>query len=524
MPGMLTQAVLLTLVGGILGITATAVGQFGISRPLVISTVVGWLLGNLPMGLTIGATLELIWMGVAGIGAAVPPNIVVGSLLASSFAIMTGQGVETALAVAVPAAMAAQSLSIFYRTLTIGLMHWAEKQVEKGKVNAVVWANLLGIVLDFLTMAVPLFPAIYFGVDAVKALLQALPPVVTVGLKAAGGMLPAVGFGMLLNMVGMRFLLPYFFAGFAIATFLKVPLIGIAVLGLSVAFLHDYFLHRGEGWGSGVAVGEQKQGVLARRDLRGVFLRTFFLQSAWNYERMQNLGWAFTVLPALKKFYHGRPEDLKAAVKRHLEFFNTHPYMASAIIGPALAMEEELARGGSVSPEAVSAFKVGTMGPLAGVGDSLFWLTIRPICFGLGVALAQTGNVMGPVLAVALFNIPHLWTRYYPLVWGYRAGASLVTALGGGIRRLSELLGVLGMTTVGAMTATMVSISTKAVIKVGQAPVEIQKVLDAILPNLLPLAVTWGCYVLLRRRVSPVRLVLALIVLGILGAWVKFFS
>ncbi|QUL99360.1 MAG: PTS system mannose/fructose/sorbose family transporter subunit IID [Candidatus Fermentithermobacillus carboniphilus] len=518
-------ALLLALIAGILGVERLSVGQFGFSNPLVASTIVGIALGNVQMGITIGITLQLIWMGVVGIGAAVPPDVVIGSVLATSFAILTGQGAEVALAIAVPVAIAAQTLDIFVRTINSGLTHWAERKIDEGKVDAVVWANVAGIILMFLRSFLVVYPAIYFGVDAVKSVVSNIPSVITVGLQAAGGMLPALGFGMLLNMVGIPKLFPYFFVGFVAATFMKVPLVGVAILGAAAAFLHDYFLYRDEPLTAGEvgASTDSSSRFLSKPELRKLVWRQFFLQSAWNFERMQNLGWAFVVLPALKKFYRNDPEKLKAAVKRNLEFFNTQPYMAAPILGISLAMEEGVVRG-EVAPESISAFKVATMGPLAGVGDSLFWMTIRPICLGIGIALAQGGNIIGPIVSLVLFNIPHLWTRYYPFVKGYELGVSFLATIKSGIKRVTESLSVLGMMVLGAMTATMVSISTKATLQIGQASVGLQSVLDAILPNLLPLALTWVCYRVLKKGTSPTKVLFTLLILGILGALVGFFK
>ena len=110
--------------------------------------------------------------------------------------------------------------------------------------------------------------------------------------------------------------------------------------------------------------------TLSKQDRRSVALRSTFLQGSWNYERMQNGGWCFAMIPAIKKLYTNK-EDQKAALKRHLEFFNTHPYVASPVLGVTLALEEEKANGAQVDDAAIQGVKVGMMGPLAGVGSSI---------------------------------------------------------------------------------------------------------------------------------------------------------
>lgn len=127
----------------------------------------------------------------------------------------------------------------------------------------------------------------------------------------------------------------------------------------------------------------KKKLTLSKSDRIKVWWRSTFLQGSWNYERMQNGGWAYSLIPALRKLYPEK-KDLSLALKRHLEFFNTHPYLASPIIGVTLALEEDKANGADVDNTAIQGVKVGMMGPLAGVGDPVFWYTVRPIIGSLG--------------------------------------------------------------------------------------------------------------------------------------------
>lgn len=136
---------------------------------------------------------------------------------------------------------------------------------------------------------------------------------------------------------------------------------------------------------------------LSVSDRKKVWWRSTFLQGSWNYERMQNLGWAYAMIPAIKKLYT-KKEDQAAALERHLEFFNTHPYVASPILGVTLALEEERANGAEIDDTAIQGVKIGMMGPLAGIGDPVFWFTVRPILGALGASLAMTGNIVGPLL------------------------------------------------------------------------------------------------------------------------------
>ena len=143
---------------------------------------------------------------------------------------------------------------------------------------------------------------------------------------------------------------------------------------------------------------------LTKKDRLAVCWRSTFLQGSWNYERMQNGGWCYAIIPAIKKLYKTK-EERTAALKRHLEFFNTHPYLASPVMGVTLALEEERANGAAVDDTAIQGVKVGMMGPLAGVGDPVFWFTIRPMLGALGASLALGGNILGPILFFVAWNI-----------------------------------------------------------------------------------------------------------------------
>lgn len=172
---------------------------------------------------------------------------------------------------------------------------------------------------------------------------------------------------------------------------------------------------------------------LTKADRRKVMLRSQFLQGSWNYERMQNGGWAFALIPALKKLYPNK-EDASAALKRHLEFFNTHPYIAAPILGVTLALEEEKANGADINDAAIQGVKVGMMGPLAGIGDPVFWFTVRPILGAVAASLAvASGSIVGPLLFFVLWNIIRIAFLWYTQEFGYQKGTEITQDLSGGM-------------------------------------------------------------------------------------------
>ena len=292
--------------------------------------------------------------------------------------------------------------------------------------------------------------------------------------------------------------------------------------------------------------------TLSKKERLSVALRSTFLQGSWNYERMQNGGWAFSIIPAIKKLYKTE-EERSAALKRHLEFFNTHPYVASPVIGVTLALEEERANGAEVDDAAIQGVKVGMMGPLAGGGDPVFWFTVRPILGALGASLAMTGNILGPILFFVLWNVIRWGFMWYTQEFGYKAGAKITEDLSGGLlQKVTKGASILGMFILGSLVQRWVSISFQPVVsKVtlsegayidwGKLPegakglqqafeqyasglsltptkiTTLQNNLDSLIPGLVPLLLTLFCMWLLKKNVSPIIIIIALFLVGIGG-------
>ncbi len=169
---------------------------------------------------------------------------------------------------------------------------------------------------------------------------------------------------------------------------------------------------------------------IAPREMRvpllKMFGRSFLLQASWNFERLQNLGFLFLILPGLRAIY-GR--DIPAEVlARHKEYFNTHPYFAPLVAGATLRLEATTAAGGDV-PVEVAEFKKMVMAPFAAIGDSLFWGGIRPLAAIIALFLAAQGSLWAPVVFLALFNLPHLLCRSFGLLLGYYGGLRAIETI-----------------------------------------------------------------------------------------------
>lgn len=266
---------------------------------------------------------------------------------------------------------------------------------------------------------------------------------------------------------------------------------------------------------------------LTRGDLlRSFWLWTFFSHSNYNYERLQGTGFAHAMTPIIRRLYD-TPEEIRAALKRHLVFFNVEPNVGGVVHGTVIAMEEQRANGEEIDEEAINAVKTGLMGPIAGVGDTINQGTITPILLSIGIGLAQTGNVLGPILYFVLEMAVLLSIGYFAYMQGYYRGRGGVLQVlrSGLLDRVILGASVLGNFVLGALAARFVVLNIAPAVVIGESRIDLQRdVLDNLLPGLLPLLlilVTW--FLLSRRRVSPLVLLVAYLAIAILGA-VPFFG
>jgi len=270
---------------------------------------------------------------------------------------------------------------------------------------------------------------------------------------------------------------------------------------------------------------------VTKNDLFWTFIRSNFLLGSFNFERMQSMGFCVSMMPILKRVYGDNPEELKAALKRHLEFFNTQPFVAAAIMGIIGAMEEKRANGAEISPATLSGVKVGLIGPLAGVGDPIFWGTIRPVLAALGAGIALTGSIIGPIIFFVAFNAIRLATHWYGVKYGYEKGTELVENIGGNeMKFLTEGASVLGLLVMGALVAKWTTVNMPLVISeydnaMGDHVVTtLQTILDSLMPGIVALLMTFACMWLLKRGMNPLLIIIGLFAIGIVGYAIGLFA
>ncbi|MBE8954083.1 MAG: PTS mannose transporter subunit IID [Quinella sp. 2Q5] len=270
---------------------------------------------------------------------------------------------------------------------------------------------------------------------------------------------------------------------------------------------------------------------VTKDDLFWTFVRSNFLLGSFNFERMQSMGFCVSMMPILKRIYGDNVEEMKAALKRHLEFFNTQPFVAAAIMGIIGAMEEKRANGADISPATLSGVKVGLIGPLAGVGDPIFWGTVRPVLAALGAGIALTGSIIGPIIFFVAFNGIRLATHWYGVKYGYEKGTELVENIGGAeMKFLTEGASVLGLLVMGALVAKWTTVNMPLVISeydnsAGDHVVTtLQSILDSLMPGIVALLMTFACMWLLKRGMNPLFIIVGLFAIGIVGYAIGLFA
>lgn len=264
---------------------------------------------------------------------------------------------------------------------------------------------------------------------------------------------------------------------------------------------------------------EVQKNTPLNKKLREIFWGSWCMQTNWNYERQMNTAYMYAMSHCIDRLYPEESEldKKKEAYKRHLEFFNITPQCAALTLGISEAMEEEYAANpDTFDPAVINAVKVALMGPLSGIGDSLFQGTIRIIAMSIGISLAQQGSLLGPVLA-ALISIG----TSAPITWylgklGYTKGQEFVRQMASSnlMEKVMFVCSIAGLFVIGGMSASLANLTTP--ISFGEAFV-LQDVLDSILPKMIPLAMTWFMYGVIRSgKIKPMWVIILCFVFGII--------
>ncbi len=500
--------------------------------PLFGGFITGIILGDPTTGLLVGAYMQLISLGLIPIGGSVPPDMTSATFFFTAVAILQGIEVvvpggvtETGAALfgfALAVAFIGQQLDILTRTVNISLIHAAERKIEEGDLKAVGRFHLLGFIPWGLSRAIPTFFAVWLGGEYIEEFvifMEKYAGWVLTGLAGMATILPAVGLAILLSFLPFRKKPIYFAIGFIVSLLTLVALYGVQIAGFDwIALLITSIIGVFVAWlrvrgkyetkeEAGVLTSTYKP-LLDNKTLNNVFLRFLTFEASWNYERMQALGYLYTILPGLKKIYKDE-NDLKKAMKRHLEFFNCNPIITSVILGANLALEEQIQ---GKDEDTLRNFKAAMMGPMAGIGDALFYFLIAGMILLYASTLAYHNVVMlAPIIGLVLFDAITLGFRYWGLKTGYKRGLTMLQTMGAKFQRLREGAELLGLVVIGAFIPVIVKISTPLF--------PITTAIGILFSGILSLPIFFLAYHLIRKGYSPIRTLLILMAVGfVLGA------
>ncbi len=265
---------------------------------------------------------------------------------------------------------------------------------------------------------------------------------------------------------------------------------------------------------------EERKVELSRKDVVKAFWKwTFFSHSNYNYERLQASGILQSMSHLPEKLYPGDKEEQKKFMKRHMSFYNTEPHFGGIINGMVIAMEEERANGADIDDEAINSIKTGLMGPMAGIGDTLWQGTLQPIALAVGISIASGGNVIGALVFALIMAAVMYPLAYFMYMKGYTTGKAGVEAIlsGGKMKQLIQAASIMGATVLGSLTANYVTAQSNMIIKVGTSELALQTdILDKLLLGGLPLGITLlTLYLLKNKQMKSTIVMLILVLIGL---------
>ncbi|KAF1300589.1 MULTISPECIES: PTS system mannose/fructose/sorbose family transporter subunit IID [Enterococcus] len=256
---------------------------------------------------------------------------------------------------------------------------------------------------------------------------------------------------------------------------------------------------------------------VTKKDLINIMWRSLPMEFGWTYERQMHLAFAHMMAPLMKKLYGDNKDEYVKGLQRHMEFFNCTPQVVPFIGGVVASMEETKATTENFDESSINSIKTALMGPLSGIGDSIFIGTIRVIATGLAASLAKSGNVLGPILFLLIYNIPGYVLRYYGAIFGYKLGIGYLDKIekSGMMDTFKNAASILGVMVIGAMTSSMVYINMDIKIGTGESTETMQSILDGVMPGILSLAALFIFYYLNKKNVNVLWQIIGATFIGI---------
>lgn len=492
-----------------------------LSRPLVSGLVVGCILGNPVQGTIIGAAINVMYLGVISAGGSLPSDSCIAGIMGTSFALVGGLDVNAALALAMPLGLLGSVVWTITMSGQCFLVALADKWINEGKENLIQVVNLwIPYAIKWAIRFVAAFMILYFGSSAVLEVVNSLNDTIVGALSVMGGMLPAVGIGLMLLTIFRGQARWFLFLGFFAASYLGLSTIAISLIFgvvavLVVGFSSDDFL----AFRSATDKNETSFRLISKKNLVTSWLDwEYYNESCYNYERMQGLGFCAAMVPVLKRIYKDDKPGLIAALQRHSQFFNTDHNFGGMILGICTSMEEQRKLGADIPDDAFTSIKSGLMGPCAGIGDTLSQVVLIPILAVIFINLASEGATWAPVAYTILFEVIFYGFGYWLLNVGYKSGGEAVLKMmeSGIFDKVIRVAEILGCAVAGALICSYVSFAWNvSIVQEGVELFNLQTgVFDAILPNMMPLLLTLGVYLAAKHGIKGSKITFGLMALG----------
>lgn len=436
--------------------------------PLTTGTLVGLFMGDPMTGMLAGANIQLIYLGWISAGGTMPSNTIVAGIFGTAMTILSGADPTMAVTFAIPFSMFGLLLNQVYMTVNAAWIHQADKLLEKGNLRGVRFMNFVpSFCMALVLYGIPAFLLVVSGSGWASDLINAVPESVISALQVVGGIMPALGIAMLLNYLGKKKLIPWFFGGFFLTVYSGLGLTAISIFSAIIALVMYLNSNTAQKQtetkkvkrlslnkktetievsqpADQAAAAELPEYTkkLSKKTLVKTWLWTTSTEACYNYERLQALGAANLMLTPIRELYDTNEERVKE-LKKYMVFYNSEVFTVGPIInGIACSMEEAHANGENVTEKDINAVRTGLMGPVAGIGDTVMQGILFPILFGIGCSMALDGSYLGPILSFAIFEILIFGCGYFMFMTGYKQGkTSLLKILKNGtIDRYHQLL------------------------------------------------------------------------------------
>lgn len=511
---------------------------------MMISTLTGAILGDITTGVIVGGTIQPLYLALTSVGGAAPVDKEAAGAVATACVITQGVNYDAALIISSAAALSLSSLHILNRTLMVAVTHKADKDCKDGNIAGLTRDIFIyGNIIRFLVFGIPMFIVCYWGTEALGFLVNGLPPRIDNILSLMAGIMPALGFSMTAVVIGKGSLFPFFIAGFFFSKYTGYGSIPGLMVGLFLAWMYMTFTKKES---DSTIFGDISFLKEAKAATENRMLSKKSLNKAWtrwrlaichvdNVERLQAMGVAYTMSAVLPELYPDNPELVADGLSRHTDFFCTENMLGGIIPGVLISLEEERAMGirdgkseeELVPVELIDSVKVGTMGPFAGMGDTLNYATINPLMAAFFMSFAQQGAIWAPFVYACLSYIIWIIEGHYMYNLGYNLGTRAASAIlsGGAYQKIVTFFSILGLFVMGVFCSDFVSVNCLIEIPKASDMVLLQEILfDELAPGLLPFAACMLIYWHLKKNNNMLKTTLWIIIWSVVLGGLMLFG